>query len=192
VRTQLNNQYKILDDRQQIKTAFERGETALRLKPGLARKKSITTVKIDDRLKCTIEEGDWKILSDLGENRGGGNEAPNPGTLIRGALGSCIAMGYRIWAAKMNVDIGKIAVNIEAEFDSRGEYGIDNISPGYSSINCNVELETEENFENVLKVLDTAEVNSSIHHLFKFGTRVARTINIKKTDEKEHERSISN
>ena len=79
---------------QRIKTAFERNAQALQLRPALGQKTAVTSVRVVDGLKCEIAEGDWKIVADLGENRGGNNAGPTPGVLGRGALGSCLAMGY--------------------------------------------------------------------------------------------------
>ena len=55
---------------QRIKTAFERNVQALQLRPALGKKTAVTSVRLVEGLQCEIVEGNWKIVADLGENRG--------------------------------------------------------------------------------------------------------------------------
>ncbi|NIV03707.1 MAG: OsmC family peroxiredoxin, partial [Calditrichae bacterium] len=55
---------------------------------------------------------------------GGNNQGPNPGIFGRAALGSCLAIGYMRWAAKLGVPISKIDIEVQTDYDARGEYGV--------------------------------------------------------------------
>ena len=81
-----------------VELAFERNAKALSLRPTLGIGTATTTVRVRDGLTCEIEDGPWKLTADMGEKQGGGNQGPNPGVLGRGALGSCLAMSYVMWA----------------------------------------------------------------------------------------------
>jgi uncharacterized OsmC-like protein len=54
--------------------------------------------------------------------------------LGRGALGSCLALGYAMWAIRLDVPIESLEVDVEADYDTRGELGVaDDIPPGYTA-----------------------------------------------------------
>ena len=52
------------------------------------------------------------------------------------ALGACLAMGYVTWAAHLDVPLAHVEVELQADFDVRGQYGQDEIRPGYTQIRC--------------------------------------------------------
>ena len=60
---------------------------------------------------------------------GGDESAPTPGMLGRGALASCLAVGYATWAARLEVPIASLSVEVEADFDGRGELGVSDLVP---------------------------------------------------------------
>lgn len=92
----------------------------MRLKPGL---------------ECEVEEGTWKMTVGMSEKSGGTNAGPNPGILGRGALGTCLAIGYAMWAARLGVPIDALEVDVEADYDRRGELGVaDDVPPGYTQV----------------------------------------------------------
>ncbi len=84
-----------------IRTAFERNVQALTRRPSTGQKTSVTRVRVRDGLKCDIEDGPWKLTADMKKGVGGNEEGPEPGVLGRAALGSCLAIGYVMWAAKL-------------------------------------------------------------------------------------------
>ena len=167
---------------QRIKEAFERNFRALTLRPYLAQKTAVTRVVMGEGLDCEIREGDWKITVDMSEKIGGDNLGPNPGILGRGTLGSCLAICYRLWAAKLEVPISSIAVEIQADFDARGEYGVAEVPPGYSEIRYIVSLSSEASEAEILQVLDTAEAHSSYFDIFSRGIPLHREVYINESE----------
>lgn len=165
-----------MEDMQRIKIAFERNEKALQLRPTLGKKTAITKVRVRDGLLCEIAEGAWKIVTDMGENRGGTNAGPNPGILGRGALGSCLAMGYMMWAAKLGVTITNLEVEIQADMDVRGEYALAEVPAGYLEVRCLVNVESPAQREEVLRVLDVADEHSSYLDIFRRPQQMRREV----------------
>ena len=51
---------------------------------------------------------------------GGTGAAPTPGVLLRAALGSCMAMSYRLRAAKHGVELTSVRVTVEADSELAG------------------------------------------------------------------------
>lgn len=92
----------------------------------------MTTVRLRDGLSCEIEEGRWTLVTGMSEKTGGNDDGPNPGVLGRATLGSCLAVGYAMWAAWRDVPITALEVEVQADYDVRGMYGLDDLPPGYT------------------------------------------------------------
>jgi len=92
---------------QSISVALDRVENAVTKHPslGIGTERSIST--ITDGLRCTSQEGAFRFETDLGDTMGGDGSGPSPGVLGRAALGSCLAMGCQMRAARLGVDLAE-------------------------------------------------------------------------------------
>jgi uncharacterized OsmC-like protein len=96
---------------------------------------------------------------------GGTNAGPNPGVLGRGALASCLALGYAMWAARLRVSIDALQVEVQADYDVRGELGVnDEVTPGYGAVRYIVTVESSAPEADVRHLIDTADRYSSYRH----------------------------
>ncbi len=161
-----------------IKAAFERNERALTRRPMLGQKTATTVVRVIAGLKCEVEEGPWKLIVDMGENRGGSGAGPNPGVLGRGALGSCLAMGYIMWAAKLDVTIDDLEVTVHADMDVRGEFGLAEVPAGYLEVRYNVKVSSPASSEEIMRVLDLADQHSSYFDIFGRAQKLVRSVSL--------------
>lgn len=145
-----------------IKLALERNTKAVSLRPSVGQGTAVTRVRLGADLRCEIEEGPWTLSAGMTEKYGGDGSAPNPGVLGRAALGSCLAIGYAMWAARLDVPLSSLTVEIEADYDVRGELGVAaDVRPGYSTIRYIVTIESDAPDDEVMRVLDTADRHSS-------------------------------
>ncbi len=112
-----------------IKQVLDRNAQALELRPGLGRHTAVTKVRLGENLACEVEEGDWKLNAGMSLKSGGLGTAPNPGIYGRASLGSCLAIGYAMWAARMEVPIRSLEVQNPADMGSRPAYGIPGAQP---------------------------------------------------------------
>ncbi len=164
-----------------IRTAFERQTKAVTLRPGIGQGTAVTKVSVREGLTCDIEEGDWRLTADMSPKWGGNGAGPNPGILGRGALGSCLAMGYMMWAARLGVPITSLGVEVHADYDTRGICAVDEDAPaGYTSIRYVVNLESPAAKEDIERVLDTADAHSSYLDVFTRAVPAHREINLKR------------
>jgi len=173
-----------MNQSEKIKTAFERQSKALELRSGIGKGTAVTKVKIKNGLTCEIEEGTWKMVADMNPKWGGNDQGPNPGIFGRGALGSCLAMGYMMWAAKLGMDIDDLEVEIHADYDTRGMCGADETLPGYLSIKYLVKLSSSSPEEEIIKMLDIADKYSSYFDVFTREVKLEREVEINKIKEK--------
>jgi uncharacterized OsmC-like protein len=153
--------------RNQIKTLFERNREALTLRPAIGQGTAVTRVRVVEGMTCQVEEGDWKLTVDLGEKSGGNNRGPNPGVLGRAALGACLAQSYTMWAAYCGVPLDVVGIEIQADYDASGHYGIGDVTPGYSEVRYVVTVESEASEVEIAELLD--EVDTHTPYLAVFG-----------------------
>lgn len=154
-------------DPDQIRAALERIAGKVAQRPSAGQGTAITRVTLKPGLECEIEEGPWKLTAGMPEKRGGTNAGPNPGILGRAALGSCLAIGYGMWAARLGVPIDALDVEVQADYDSRGELGLaDDVVPGYTQVRYRVSVTSPAPEADVLRVLDTADRYSPYRDVF--------------------------
>jgi uncharacterized OsmC-like protein len=162
-----------------IREALERNVKAVTLRPSLAQGTARTRVRLKPGLECELEEGPWKMTIGMSEKSGGTNAGPNPGVLGRGALASCLAIGYGLWASRLGVPIASLDVEVQADYDGRGELGVAaDVAPGYSQIRYLVTVESPASREDVLRVLDTADRYSPYLDVFTRPNEIVRSVDI--------------
>src|ERR1700689_3204812 len=122
-----------MQETQKIKTAIQRTKKALTLKPSLGKGTGVSKASIINGLTCEVHEGDWKFTVDMPESVGGNNLAPTPGVYGRAALASCLAIGYMMKAAELDIPIHHLEVDVYADYDDGALFGTleKNIPPGY-------------------------------------------------------------
>lgn len=163
----------------EIKHAIERNVKAVSLRPSVGRSTAVTRVRLKGGLRCEVEDGEWKISVGMSTKYGGDGEAPNPGVLGRGALGSCLAVGYAMWAARMGVELTSLEVEVQADYDVRGELGVSpDVRPGYGAIRYVVTVSSPASEEDVMRVLDTADRCSSWVDNIANAVPVAREVRV--------------
>lgn len=158
---------------------LERNAKAVSLRPSLGQKTGTTKVRMKAGLECEITDGPWTLTVGMGTSSGGTNAGPGPGTFGRGALGSCLAMGYAMWAARMGVSIDALEVEVQADYDTRGELGVtDEIPPGYTQVRYIVTISSPASDEEVRKVIDMADKFSPYRDVFARANDVRRELHI--------------
>jgi uncharacterized OsmC-like protein len=170
-------------DMEHIKIAFERNVQTLTLRPSIGQKRYVTKVRVRNGLTCDIEDGPWRLTADLAK-KGGGNEAgPTPGTFGRAALGSCLAMSYVMWAAKLEIALTWIEVEVQADADARGLYGVDDVTAGYTEVRYIISLASPAPHADIIRLLDTAEAHSPYMDVFRRQQALRRIVHISRGEE---------
>ena len=145
-----------------IKIAVERSAKAVSLKASVGQGTAVTKVRLREGLACEIQDGPWTLVAGMTDKYGGTNQGPNPGVLGRAALGSCLAIGYAMWAARLGVPIDSLEIEVQADYDVRGELGVaDHVRPGYIEVRYFVAVTSPASTADIHKWLDTADRYSS-------------------------------
>lgn len=158
----------------EIGKTIQRRAKTLAASPESGRGTSRTRVVVRDGTKCEITEGPWRMTTDLAPEQGGRSEAPLPGTLGRAALGSCMASAYVTWASRLGVPIHGLTVEVEADYDARGELGVGGVSAAYREVRCVVTVETDAPERDVCEVLRAADEHCVHLQVFSQPVRVVR------------------
>jgi uncharacterized OsmC-like protein len=167
-------------DLQTLKTTFERVKKLLTIKPEKGQYTTTTKIRVRDGTTCDVEHKHWNFTVDVGKNEGGNDAGPGPGVVQRGALGSCLAIGYAKWAACLDVPIDHIEVDVVADVDARGAYGIDDVPPGYKKLRYKVSIESPAADEEILSVIEQADEHSPLLADIVNPVKVEREVNIVK------------
>jgi uncharacterized OsmC-like protein len=155
-----------MTDATKIREVCERNVRLLSQKPHKGHLTGITKARIEDGVRCLIEEGPWQLAADLPVKAGGDDTAPTPGMLGRGALASCVAIGIRLWAARLEIPVDAIEVEVQADFDARGELGVGDVSTGYQEVRYLVSIESPASQRTLTELLDTVERHSPYLNVF--------------------------
>lgn len=144
------------------RATLERVIKAISLRPSVGQGTAVTKVHLRPNLCAEVEDGPWHFSVGMSEKYGGDNSAPNPGVYGRAAFGSCLAIGYSMWAARLGIPIDAISIEVQADYDVRGELGVeDRVPPGYSEIRYIVSVESPASESDIMRLLDTADRYSS-------------------------------
>ncbi|MEZ5356408.1 MAG: OsmC family protein [Bryobacteraceae bacterium] len=143
------------------KTILDRNAKALELRPAIGRMTAVTKVRLQEGLVCEAEEGAWKLRVDMSPKSGGTGSAPNPGIYGRASLGSCLAIGYAMWAARREIPLRALEVEVQADMDAAYEYGLKGRCPGYEQVRCLVRIESDAPEEEVRALIEQANEASS-------------------------------
>ena len=167
-----------MTSQQKIKEAVSRSSKALTLKPSLGLGTGISTAKIINGLSCEITEGNYKLVADMPESVGGNVTGPTPGVYGRAAFGSCLAIGYMMNAAAMNIKIDSLEVEVQADYDDGALLGTSSSVPGYFEVRYKVTIESDAAEDEILTMLDKADKQSPYLDVFVRQQKCIRDVHI--------------
>ena len=98
------------------------------------------TAELRDGLGCTYAQDGHRISVDMPVAIGGGAEAPPPGYFGRAAICSCLAIGIKMAAARENIPLDTVRVEIEQDWDNRGVLAMDGASPVASDTRIAIDI----------------------------------------------------
>lgn len=143
----------------QIADALDRVVGFFEKKPEMGLDTDVTTSVLEDGLKCVVRQGDHSAVIDMGEIMGGEGAGPSPGFFGRAALISCIAIGLKMTAVRAGVQLDKINVDVEMDWDSRGIFGMEDVSAGPIEIRVIISVESPAPEEAIRAILPVALKN---------------------------------
>jgi uncharacterized OsmC-like protein len=84
---------------------------------------------------------DRKLAYALDDGVGGPHDQPAPGELFCAALAACVDSTIRLAAARMGVEVERLAVIVTGDVDSRGSLGVEGAPVGFQSMRLQIQLQ---------------------------------------------------
>jgi uncharacterized OsmC-like protein len=142
-----------------LKDLYDRKGRALVRRPAFGRSTGQARVSITSGgLAChVVEPPNRSMRVDVPVEEGGTNAGPHPGQLMRASIGACLAIGYTIWAARMDVPLDRVVLELTCDFDARGQLGISAEVPvGWQRLVVDVSITSAAPESDVRRVVQTA------------------------------------
>jgi uncharacterized OsmC-like protein len=165
-------------DAQTIRMIADRHLQLLAARPQRGLLTAITRAKLDQGLRCEISEGAWRFHVDMPAKVGGDDTAPTPGVLGRGALAGCLGIGIACWAARLEIPLDTVVIEVEADFDARGELGVEGVTPGYSEVRYRIAIESPASPARLDQLVAKVERHSPYLDVFGRALRLRRTVRL--------------
>jgi uncharacterized OsmC-like protein len=171
-----------------LKALLDRKAREMTRRPALGRAAAQTRIRLGDGLACDVEHRDRTLLVDEATSEGGGGTGPRPDELMRASIGASLAMGYRLWGARLGVPIDAATVEMTCEYDLRGQLGVDDdVTAGWQSVRFDVTISSSAPEEAVRRLVETADRHSPMlanlapsvrraHHLCVSAPATERTV----------------
>jgi uncharacterized OsmC-like protein len=109
---------------------------------------------------------------------GGDDSAPTPGVLGRGALAGCLTIGIAAWAARLGVPLESVEVEVQTDFDARGELGMGDVPPGYQEVRYIVSIASPAPRYELDRLLAMAERHSPYLDIFGRAIALKRALRV--------------
>ena len=91
---------------------------------------SVARARLGDSLRVNVSGSDGeRVVTDMPGAIGGLAEEPSPGWFYRAAIASCVASTIAMEAARSDVNLKALEVEVDSESDDRGILGIDESVP---------------------------------------------------------------
>jgi len=142
----------------QLRDLYERKSAAISRRPHFAQSIGHASVRFVGDLACEVAHDERALRVDLPPEEGGAGVGPYPGELMRASLGACLAMGYKIWSARLGIPIDDATVEVTCEYDARGQLGLDpTVSIGWQRIAFDITVTTRAPEADVLRLVEHAD-----------------------------------
>lgn len=141
-----------------VRDLYERQRRAMARRRSFGLSRPTARVRLVGDMACEVEQDGWRLRIDEPVQDGGGGTAPHPGQMMRAAVAGCVAVGYRVWGARLGVAIDDVEVDVVCELDARGQLGLaDGVTPGWQRITFDIRITSAAAEADVRRVVETAD-----------------------------------
>jgi len=175
----------------ELKALFDRKARAMARRPAFGRGAAQARIRLGEGLACDVEHQDRTLLVDQPPSEGGGGAGAAPDELMRASIGASLAMGYRLWGARLGVAIDAVEMELTCEYDVRGQLGVaDDVSAGWQSVRFDVTIASDAPEETVRRVVETADRLSPMLANLALSVRRVHHLSIVRASLRAKERTV--
>jgi len=162
---------------EQIKASLVRANEIVTQDPSRAQNTSSNTAVITGGETCHVTEGTAYMSVDLPRSMGGNNHGMSPTMVLRSAFTSCIAVGIKLWAARMDTIVDSVEVTLETKMDFRGQFGLDgSVAPGFLAANLHIDIRSKADEQHITDVINTSLKHSPLMDIFQRSLHIETKI----------------
>ncbi|HEX2676935.1 MAG TPA: OsmC family protein [Polyangiales bacterium] len=130
-------------------------------------------------LACEVEHEDRSLRVDLPRDQGGGATGPHPAQLMRASLGSCLLMGYKLWAERLGIALQNVELELSCDFDERGQLGLDDtVAVGWSRVVIDATFHSTASDAEITRLVEVAHRHNPM--LANLAEHIAREIHVRR------------
>jgi len=140
----------------EIREAQERAMSVFQRRPEMAMDTVAAVATVDCGLTCTFVQGEHSAVMDMPATVGGSDDGPTPGFFARAAISGCVAIGIKMTAVRLGIDLHSVKVGLEMDFDNSAIFGMGDASAAPLITRLDVALESDSGEEVLEKLVETA------------------------------------
>lgn len=144
------------DDRSRdsrIRTSQEQVIARLLGDPGAARSTIASRGRVEEGLACTITQGRFSAVADLGRGMGGDAAGPSPGFFARAGIVGCVAIATKMAAARAGLVLRSVEVEVETDFDDLALFGLGPSRAAPSETRVRICIDSDEDEERLRSLI---------------------------------------
>lgn len=169
---------------QETKKALDRAVKVVTKSPSRGQRINKNVATIAAGTFCRMKEKDHVLTADVSQSMGGENLAPSPGVMLRSALTGCVAIGIKMWAARMDIPVTFVKVTLEADVDAQGQLGIDEkVAPGFEELRLEIIVQSPSDKCDVNKMINKSLKYSHVLDAFMNPNIIKTAVIIENSDE---------
>jgi uncharacterized OsmC-like protein len=137
------------------------------------------TVRVRNGTSCSVDVDGHELIVDTPPAWGGQDLGPLPGSLLRAALGSCLAIGYVFWAARLGIPLDEVQVDVASDSDPRGLFGVgDGVPPGAQAFRYTTTIRSSAPADRIRDLVEIADRHSVVRDTLSRSVPVTRELRI--------------
>lgn len=127
--------------------AYARMTDRLEIAPETTLSATNATGHVGEGLACTVTQGPYSVVMDLGPAMGGKAEGPSPSFYARAAIAGCVAIATKMTAVREGLRFDSVNVDVDTCFDNAALFGLGPNSAAPLTTRVQLTIETEEDEE---------------------------------------------
>ena len=117
--------------------------SVFRRRPEAALSTAHAKATIAQGLTCTVTDGTREVVADMPAPVGGSELGPTPGFYARAAISGCVAIGIKMTAVRLGIELKSVIVGVEMDFDESALFGMGGASAAPLKTNINIKLNSD-------------------------------------------------
>jgi len=122
--------------------------------PSVATSKITTHGRVEEGLACTVREGKFTAVTDLGYGMGGAAAGPSPGFYARTAIAGCVAIGVKMAAARDGISLRTVDVTVSTDFDDLAIFGLGDSTAAPVATQILIRVDTDASHQTVSDLIE--------------------------------------